>query len=344
MLTGWAVSFIAGSQTQLERIESLRKMRSYEIRVFVCTDLISRGIDLEHVNLVINMDVPKDWKTYMHRVGRAGRFGNKGAAVTICGSAPEDLESMKKIRKNCNLKKLMYTANVEDVPTQFIHEDNLEVEEKLLRNFTDTLRDKSEVNPDEEISKENVEEPLDACGAEVSTRSENLSIPSELFFEMRELVNLHNQIFNEAETKVKLNVQEFSFENFSRHYSHFQETGQFSSDHNWVSEERVDSVPLKMRNFFKAADIIKVETKDTSVQTDEINDAKERSMSESFHQTETGNGDITHCNLENPGPFPGSSQAESFGINFRMNVHNAYLNSAQHKYIQNAMSLYYGQQ
>lgn len=37
----------------------------------------SRGIDAEKVNLVVNLDVPLDWETYMHRIGRAGRFGNK---------------------------------------------------------------------------------------------------------------------------------------------------------------------------------------------------------------------------------------------------------------------------
>lgn len=49
----------------------------------VCSDLVSRGVDLDQVNLVINMDVAEESATHMHRVGRAGRFGTRGLAVTL---------------------------------------------------------------------------------------------------------------------------------------------------------------------------------------------------------------------------------------------------------------------
>lgn len=49
----------------------------------VATDVFGRGIDIERVNVVINFDMPRDQETYMHRVGRAGRFETKGMAISF---------------------------------------------------------------------------------------------------------------------------------------------------------------------------------------------------------------------------------------------------------------------
>lgn len=57
--------------------------RRCRVRIAVATDLAARGVDLECVNLVVNLEVPVDAATYMHRVGRAGRFGTRGLAVTL---------------------------------------------------------------------------------------------------------------------------------------------------------------------------------------------------------------------------------------------------------------------
>ncbi len=63
------------------------------LRVAVTTDLAARGIDLDRVNLVVNLDLPGDAATYAHRVGRAGRFGTRGVAVTLV--APAELEALQ---------------------------------------------------------------------------------------------------------------------------------------------------------------------------------------------------------------------------------------------------------
>ncbi len=55
--------------------DGLVVLQRLECRVLVSTDVTSRGIDAEHVNLVVNVDVPYDHHTYLHRIGRAGRFG-----------------------------------------------------------------------------------------------------------------------------------------------------------------------------------------------------------------------------------------------------------------------------
>ncbi|KAF9978176.1 DEAD (Asp-Glu-Ala-Asp) box polypeptide 20 [Actinomortierella ambigua] len=80
---GWPALFIASAMTQEERLQVMAKARNFELRVLVCTDLIARGIDIERVNLVVSLDVPRDAETYFHRIGRTGRFGTMGLAVGI---------------------------------------------------------------------------------------------------------------------------------------------------------------------------------------------------------------------------------------------------------------------
>ena len=83
---GYAAGSLSSDMDQIERIGMLNDLRQYRIRVVVCTDVASRGIDLPNVDLVINVDLPSDPSTLAHRIGRAGRFGTRGIAVTMVGS------------------------------------------------------------------------------------------------------------------------------------------------------------------------------------------------------------------------------------------------------------------
>merc|ERR1712185_782184 len=68
---------------QEERIKRYKQFKEFQKRIMVCTDLFGRGIDIERVNIVINYDMPDESDSYLHRVGRAGRFGTKGLALTF---------------------------------------------------------------------------------------------------------------------------------------------------------------------------------------------------------------------------------------------------------------------
>ncbi|KFP66901.1 putative ATP-dependent RNA helicase DDX20, partial [Cariama cristata] len=94
-----------GSMNQNQRLDAMAKLKQFHCRVLISTDLTSRGIDAEKVNLVINLDVPVDWETYMHRIGRAGRFGTLGLSVTYCCRGEEE-NTMMKIAQKCNLQLL----------------------------------------------------------------------------------------------------------------------------------------------------------------------------------------------------------------------------------------------
>ncbi|XP_026125908.1 probable ATP-dependent RNA helicase DDX20 [Carassius auratus] len=100
--TGLPAVCISGGLSQDQRLEAMWKLKQYQCRVLISTDLTSRGIDAEKVNLVINLDVPKDWETYMHRIGRAGRFGTLGVAVTYCCHGEEE-NKMMAIAQKCSL-------------------------------------------------------------------------------------------------------------------------------------------------------------------------------------------------------------------------------------------------
>ena len=79
--------FTAGTLPQKKRMDAMDAMRRFRARVLVSTDLTARGVDLERVNLVTHLDVPRDASTYAHRVGRTGRFGTAGLSVTVVTTA-----------------------------------------------------------------------------------------------------------------------------------------------------------------------------------------------------------------------------------------------------------------
>ena len=80
---GFAVGTVHGDLGQGAREQALRAFRTGKIDVLVATDVAARGIDVDNVTHVINYECPDDEKTYLHRIGRTGRAGNDGTAVTF---------------------------------------------------------------------------------------------------------------------------------------------------------------------------------------------------------------------------------------------------------------------
>ncbi|MFJ2819950.1 DEAD/DEAH box helicase [Streptomyces toxytricini] len=80
---GFASGAVHGDLGQGAREQALRAFRNGKVDVLVCTDVAARGIDVEGVTHVINYQTPEDEKTFLHRVGRTGRAGNKGTAITL---------------------------------------------------------------------------------------------------------------------------------------------------------------------------------------------------------------------------------------------------------------------
>jgi len=83
-----------------QRTEIYRKVKDYKCRVVVATNLAARGVDIEKTNVVINYDFPENSDTYLHRVGRAGRFGTKGLCVSFVSTdSKKDQEILEEVQK-----------------------------------------------------------------------------------------------------------------------------------------------------------------------------------------------------------------------------------------------------
>jgi ATP-dependent RNA helicase UAP56/SUB2 len=89
---------IHARMSQEERIDKYKKFKDFGSRIMVATNLFGRGVDFERVNVVINYDMSEDPDTYLHRVGRAGRFGTKGLAISFI-SSKEDAEVLNQVQK-----------------------------------------------------------------------------------------------------------------------------------------------------------------------------------------------------------------------------------------------------
>tara|TARA_A200000113_G_scaffold60018_1_gene51328 strand:- start:5249 stop:6493 length:1245 start_codon:yes stop_codon:yes gene_type:complete len=90
-------SAIHGNKTQNQRQKALKLFKDSHIRILVATDIAARGIDIERLSYVLNYDIPNESETYVHRIGRCGRAGEEGVAISI--SEPEENGYVKIIEK-----------------------------------------------------------------------------------------------------------------------------------------------------------------------------------------------------------------------------------------------------
>lgn len=105
---GFVVSSMHSELPQQERDKVMKEFRLGASRVLVTTDLLARGIDVYQVSLVINYDIPRQKETYIHRIGRSGRFGRKGTAINfVSGEDKDELELIQKF----------YNTSIEELPS-----------------------------------------------------------------------------------------------------------------------------------------------------------------------------------------------------------------------------------
>jgi len=95
-----------------ERIKIYEGFKQFKHRILVATELFGRGIDIEKINIVFNFDMPAESDSYLHRVGRAGRFGTKGLAITFVESE-KDKEVLGEIQKRFEVKIAPLPATIE---------------------------------------------------------------------------------------------------------------------------------------------------------------------------------------------------------------------------------------
>ena len=133
---------IHGDKSQNARQRVLEQFKNQEIDILVATDIAARGIDIEQLPFVINFDIPNISETYVHRIGRTGRAGNSGLAISFCGK--DEKEYWQDIEKLIRMKVKVVTDHEYTWKDEEVNPDA----KPDLRN-----KDKNKMNPDSKSRK-----------------------------------------------------------------------------------------------------------------------------------------------------------------------------------------------
>ncbi len=94
---GFAATAIHSDRTQAERIRALADFKSGVVEILVATDVASRGLDIEELPVVVNFDLPMKAEDYVHRIGRTGRAGASGIAISL--ACPDEVDYLRSIQR-----------------------------------------------------------------------------------------------------------------------------------------------------------------------------------------------------------------------------------------------------
>ena len=108
---GFPVCCIHSSMDKSERDKSLQSFRKGAFRVMVSSGVTARGIDVQQVSTVINFDMTRSYETYLHAIGRSGRFGRKGLAINFV--TKHDIDFMRRLEKHYNITISELPADLE---------------------------------------------------------------------------------------------------------------------------------------------------------------------------------------------------------------------------------------
>jgi translation initiation factor 4A len=111
----YQVSVINSDLSPSERSDVMQRFRQGECRVLIATDIISRGIDVQQVNVVINYDIPsnENKESYLHRIGRSGRYGRKGLAINLVTRRTKP--TLDNIYRHFNIKDETLPSNIAEL-------------------------------------------------------------------------------------------------------------------------------------------------------------------------------------------------------------------------------------
>jgi translation initiation factor 4A len=107
---GYPVCCIHSSMDKQERTQSYEQFKAGRFRVLISSNVTARGIDIQQVSVVINFDIPKDVHTYLHRIGRSGRWGRKGVGINLI--TRRDMSKLKETEQ-------YYSTQIKEMPASF---------------------------------------------------------------------------------------------------------------------------------------------------------------------------------------------------------------------------------
>jgi superfamily II DNA/RNA helicase len=107
----FAVSRLHGSMDKEQRYNAYEDFKNGKTRILISSNVTARGIDIQQVSTVINFDLPKCVHTYLHRIGRSGRWGRKGVGINFVTRF--DIAQLKAIEQ-------FYNTKIEELPSSFV--------------------------------------------------------------------------------------------------------------------------------------------------------------------------------------------------------------------------------
>ncbi|XP_016840535.1 probable ATP-dependent RNA helicase DDX20 isoform X1 [Nasonia vitripennis] len=193
---GFPAIFIVGNQNMNKRLDAMKKLKNFKCRILLTTDLTARGIDAENVNLVINLDIPSDSATYLHRIGRAGRYGSRGIAINIV--AEKELNMFQDLLQSIGGKNFSIMKLPVDYPedlwstdddsfdriqaTQYSLESHTELEKSIMDSVngmcinTPLEKSNGDLQLTSESSKKDKNKKKDICVNKITENIENLTL------------------------------------------------------------------------------------------------------------------------------------------------------------------------
>jgi superfamily II DNA/RNA helicase len=112
----YPVCRIHGNMDKLEREKTFFDFRTGASRVLISSNVTARGIDIQQVSIVVNFDLPKCVNTYLHRIGRSGRWGRKGVGINFV--TRRDIDKMREIEGH-------YSTQINELPSELKFLSNL---------------------------------------------------------------------------------------------------------------------------------------------------------------------------------------------------------------------------
>lgn len=140
---GFKAKPISGRMAQNKRTKLMKDFREKKVTILVCTDVAARGLDIKDVNLVINYDLPPEAANYVHRIGRTGRAGEEGQAISFC--AYEDCEYLDPIYELIDAKIPKMDLSDDDFAKDLCKKPF--IDKKSLKVVTDDRPDRNKDKP-----------------------------------------------------------------------------------------------------------------------------------------------------------------------------------------------------
>lgn len=113
-VNGYTTQYLMGDLPQSKRLQVINKMKSGELRFLVATDVAARGLQIDDLELVVNYDIPEDYESYVHRIGRTARAGKSGKAITL--ACEQFVYGLEAIENYIQMKIPVLWADEESLP------------------------------------------------------------------------------------------------------------------------------------------------------------------------------------------------------------------------------------